>query len=169
MTLRTAVLADLPLLEEWDRDPDVIASGGDDDWGWEHELPRTVPWREMWIAEADGESVGFIQAIDAANEETHYWGDVDADVWALDIWIGSPRHRNRGIGTAMLSIAIERCFSVHGAKSVLIDPLASNHRAIRFYQRLGFGPVAERRFGDDDCLVMELAAAEWPGTPPDAT
>jgi aminoglycoside 6'-N-acetyltransferase len=40
--------------------------------------------------------------------------------------------------------------------AIVIDPLASNVRAIRFYERLGFKPVERRRFGEDDCLVMRL-------------
>jgi aminoglycoside 6'-N-acetyltransferase len=36
---------------------------------------------------------------------------------------------------------------------VLIDPLATNERAIRFYQRLGFEFVEARDFDADHCLV----------------
>ena len=42
----------------------------------------------------------------------------------------------------------------------MIDPLASNTDAIRFYRRLGFVDEGERCFGDDSddvCLVMRLA------------
>jgi aminoglycoside 6'-N-acetyltransferase len=45
--------------------------------------------------------------------------------------------------------------------AVVIDPLASNVRAHRFYARLGFKPVGERRFGPDDCLVHELTRGDW--------
>jgi aminoglycoside 6'-N-acetyltransferase len=38
----------------------------------------------------------------------------------------------------------------------VIDPLASNVRAIRFYERLGFRAIERRMFGADDCLVMRL-------------
>jgi aminoglycoside 6'-N-acetyltransferase len=44
---------------------------------------------------------------------------------------------------------------------VLIDPLASNTRAHRFYERLGFEFVERRRFGEDDCLVYQLLRARW--------
>jgi aminoglycoside 6'-N-acetyltransferase len=36
---------------------------------------------------------------------------------------------------------------------VLVGPLASNTRAHRFYERLGFRLVGRRRFGADDCFV----------------
>jgi len=35
--------------------------------------------------------------------------------------------------------------------AVIIDPLASNTRAHRFYARLGFRPVGRQTFGADDC------------------
>jgi aminoglycoside 6'-N-acetyltransferase len=44
---------------------------------------------------------------------------------------------------------------------VLIDPLASNTRAHRFYERLGFEFVERRRFGADDCFVYRLPRAAW--------
>ena len=122
------------------------------------EVPRSVGWREILVAEEDGRPVGVTVLIDAAREETHYWGDgVDPGAWAIDIWIGDAGDRNRGIGTLMMREAVERCFGAHGATSVLIDPLESNVGAIRFYERFGFVHEGPRRFGDDDCLVMRFA------------
>ncbi|WP_202951049.1 hypothetical protein [Fortiea contorta] len=40
------------------------------------ELDRTPDWREQLIAEIAGRAIGFIQIIDPAREESHYWGDV---------------------------------------------------------------------------------------------
>jgi aminoglycoside 6'-N-acetyltransferase len=39
---------------------------------------------------------------------------------------------------------------------VLIDPLASNEGALRFYERLGFEFVEERDFGSDHCRVYRF-------------
>jgi aminoglycoside 6'-N-acetyltransferase len=41
-------------------------------------------------------------------------------------------------------------------KAVILDPLASNVRARRFYERLGFRFVEHRRFGEGDCAVYRL-------------
>jgi aminoglycoside 6'-N-acetyltransferase len=155
-------IGDVELLERWDEDPDVAAAGGDDDWfDWSLEVSRgELPWRELLVAEEDGRPVGFIQLIDAAEEETHYWGDdVPAGAWAIDIWIGAPDDRGRGVGTEMMRLALARCFDHHGATEVLIDPLASNVPAIRFYQRLGFEFVEARDFGGDRCHVYRLPRA----------
>jgi len=45
--------------------------------------------------------------------------------------------------------------------AIVIDPLASNERAHRFYRRMRFRPVGRRSFGEDDCLVHELTRRDW--------
>lgn len=157
--LRNATIEDLSVLNEWDNDEDVGYSGGDDDsYEWEYELPRQVSWREILIAEIESRPIGAVVLIDARREESHYWGDaVEDGAWAIDIWIGAAKHRSLGYGAQMMAIAIERCFNDHAATKVLIDPLQSNHGAIRFYKQLGFTEVGPRRFGNDDCLVLALS------------
>jgi aminoglycoside 6'-N-acetyltransferase len=145
------------MLRRWDEDPDVIAGGGDDDdFDWEYEIPRVFAWRELLVAEWDGEPVGFIQIIDPAQEESHYWGDCAPDLRAIDIWIGSAVHRGRGIGTAMMHAAIDRCFTPPEVTAIIIDPLVRNARARRFYERLGFHFVEVRWFDQDECAVYRL-------------
>lgn len=74
MNLRHATPADLALLRHWDEQPHVIAADPNDDWHWWVELDRAPDWREQLIAEIDGRVIGFIQIIDPAHEESHYWG-----------------------------------------------------------------------------------------------
>jgi aminoglycoside 6'-N-acetyltransferase len=156
--LRAATIDDSYLLKNWDLDEAVEYSGGDDDsYDWDYELPRNVDWREFLIAEVDAVPIGMIVLIDALREESHYWGqDVPADSWAIDIWIGDQEHRSKGYGALMMQQALQRCFVNHGASLVLIDPLQSNHRAIKFYRRVGFTDVGPRQFENDDCLVMSM-------------
>jgi aminoglycoside 6'-N-acetyltransferase len=156
--LRAATIDDSYLLKNWDLDEAVEYSGGDDDsYDWDYELPRNVDWREFLIAEVDAVPIGMIVLIDALREESHYWGqDVPADSWAIDIWIGDQEHRSKGYGALMMQQALQRCFVKHGASLVLIDPLQSNHRAIKFYRRVGFTDVGPRQFENDDCLVMSM-------------
>ena len=161
ITLRAATMADLNLLRSWDEKPHVIESDPNDDWQWETELNRDVPWRDQLIAEADGVPIGFVQIIDPAQEETHYWGNVPANLRAIDIWIGEEAYLNKGHGTEIMKQAIERCFAPPDVTAILIDPLVSNTRSHRFYQRLGFAPVERRSFGADDCLVHRLDRAVW--------
>jgi aminoglycoside 6'-N-acetyltransferase len=162
MRLRPATPSDLALLRHWGAKPHVVAAtGGDADWGWEVELPRRPDWREFLIAEIEARPVGFIQIIDPAREESHYWGEIEQDLRAIDIWIGEEADLGRGYGTRMMQLALERCFADAAVKAVLIDPLVSNARAHRFYERIGFVRVDRRLFDSDDCYVYRLERKAW--------
>ncbi|MHB0980574.1 MAG: Imm53 family immunity protein [Thermoleophilia bacterium] len=92
--------------------------------------------------------------MDPAREDNHYWGEVAPNLRAIDIWIGEEADPGRGYGTEMMRLAFARCFVDPAVTAVLIDPPASNVRAHRFYERLGFRFVERRRFGDDDCFDL---------------
>ena len=157
LTLRAATPNDRPVLEYWDTKPHVIAAGGDDDAAdWAAELKSDADWLEIFIAEIDDRPVGVVQIIDPLLEESHYWGDVEPNLRAIDIWIGEEADLGRGYGTTMMSQAIDRCFANPDVRAILVDPLASNTRAHRFYERLGFVRQERRRFGNDDCVVYRL-------------
>lgn len=162
MRLRQATLDDQPLIEYWDTKPHVVAaSGGDEVGDWAAELSLDADWCEILVAELGGRPIGLLQIIDPRREATHYWGDVEPDLRAIDIWIGEEADLGRGYGTAMMRLALARCFADPAVTAVLIDPLATNERAIRFYLRVGFEAVGRRVFNGDDCLVMRLERAAW--------
>ncbi len=163
ITFRPVNTGDLPLLQHWDQQPHVIAANPNDDWEWEKELRHSPEWREQLIAEADGRPVGFVQIIDPALEETHYWGETGEGFRAIDIWIGEASDLGKGYGTAMMKQAVDRCFSDPGVTAILVDPLAANTGSHRFYERLGFRFVEERRFGKDHCFVYRLDTCKVSG------
>lgn len=162
MILRHATAADVPLLRRWDKQAHVVAARGNaGGYNWELDLPRNVSWGEFLIAEHEGRPIGFLQIIDPALEESHYWGAIEPNLRALDIWIGEERDLGRGFGTHMMRLALGHCFAREAVRAVIIDPLRSNVRALKFYERTGFRPIGERRFGPDDCLVMRLEREVW--------
>lgn len=163
LTLRPATPADQPLLEYWDQQPHVIASDPTGGWDWTRELSYAPSWREQLIAELNSRPIGIIQIIDPAEEETHYWGDIGPHKRAIDIWIGAAADLGKGYGTIMMQLALERCFSDAQVTEVLIDPLATNVAAIRFYKRLGFEFVERRVFEDDLCEVYTMRREQWNG------
>ncbi|NRB49097.1 MAG: acetyltransferase [Saprospiraceae bacterium] len=164
LTLREASIEDLALLLHWDQQQHNIDADPDDDWEWETELPRRPPWREQLIAELNGRPIGFLQIIDPREEETHYWGAVAPNLRAIDIWIGEAEDLGKGYGTSMMKLAFERCFAEEAVSAILIDPLASNERACRFYEKLGFTFVERRFFGEDDCCVYQLTRSAYLAT-----
>lgn len=161
--LRKASIADLKILQYWDTQPHVIASDPDDDWNWEIELQREPSWRIQLMAEWKGKAIGFVQIIDPQLEETHYWGDIGPGKRAIDIWIGEEALLGLGLGTEMMHQAIELCFRESEVKEILVDPLAINKRAHRFYERLGFEFVEPALLGGtdqeeqaDECFIYSL-------------
>jgi aminoglycoside 6'-N-acetyltransferase len=159
MLLRPATHADIPLLDAWDEEPVVAASDPNDDWDW----PQTLAaiGLENLIAEVDGRPIGFIQITDLLRDASQYWGPPQPGFMAIDIWIGEPNMRGLGHGRTMMTLAIERCFSDAAIHTILIDPIVTNTDAIAFYQKMGFRPLETRRFGNDDCLVMQMERADW--------
>lgn len=170
--LRPAIPADIPALARWNEKPHVIAATTDDpdqalafgDIDWAGEIAAASPHSRYYIAELDGLAIGALQIADPYREETHYWGDIEPNLRAIDIWIGEEDRLGRGHGEEMMRIALRMCFSDPDVSGIVIDPLASNVRAHKFYRRLGFEPVGLQRFGDggeDLCLVHRLDRAAW--------
>jgi aminoglycoside 6'-N-acetyltransferase len=156
INLRKATVEDIDLLKHWDKQQHVIDCDPDDEWDWESELQKDPEWREQLVADKDGEPIGFIQIIDPFHEETHYWGEIEENKRAIDIWIGEEANLNKGYGTQMMNLAIQRCFSVPEVDAIFIDPLKTNTKAHRFYARLGFEFLEERIFDGKECFVYVL-------------
>ena len=172
LRLRRATFDDVSVLERWDADPDFIAGTTDDDTAerafggleWRDELGQDSDVSYHLIAEVDGRPVGAMQVCDPHVEPTHYWGTIAPNLRAIDIWIGADSDRNQGYGREMMRLAHERCFADPTVTAIVIDPLASNTRAIAFYHRLGYVTVERRMFGDDDCFVLTLSRDAWQAT-----
>ncbi len=161
ISFRTASISDLALVLHWDQQEHVIASDPDEDWDWEYELQRCPPWREQLVAMLDDRPIGFVQIIDTAEEESHYWEVVPANLRAIDIWIGEKEDLGKGYGTQMMHLALDRCFRNPNITAVLIDPLETNKDAIRFYERLGFQFIEKRILDTSPCLVYQMSRADW--------
>jgi aminoglycoside 6'-N-acetyltransferase len=170
ISFRPATIEDASTLERWDRDPAVISATTDDDdaekafgdHDWRKELPKQSAVDFYLIAELDGRPFGAMQIIDPHLEPTRYWGEIEPNLRAIDIWIGEPECRGKGFGRIMMRAAIEGCFGDPAVTAIIIDPLNSNTRAHKFYQRLGFKPTHRQTFnGEDDCLVHRLTREEW--------
>ena len=171
--LRPATPDDADLLARWDLEPHVIACSTDDpeadiafggiEWREEIEAASEVSFHLIAEVAQDGlwRPIGVMQIIDPHREPTHYWGEIESNLRAMDIWIGPPEALNRGYGARMMTLAIDDAFVDPAVTAIVIDPLASNTDAHRFYRRLGFEPVGRRMFDQDDCLVHRLSRERW--------
>lgn len=175
IVLRSATPDDAGLLHRWDRQPHVISATTDnpaaesafDNVNWSDELAAQDEHSEYLIAALNGRPIGAMQLIDPHLEATHYWGDIESNLRALDIWIGEPDCLGMGYGETIMRLAFKRCFSDPKVTAIVIDPLASNVRAHKFYRRLGFTLIGRRMFDDDDCLVHKLTREDWRRSFPD--
>jgi aminoglycoside 6'-N-acetyltransferase len=168
--LRPAIMADVPDLERWDAEPHVIAAVTDvsdavqafEGAYWPSELAMQSDVFQYYIAELDGRPIGAMLIIDPHLEPTHYWGEIEPNLRALDIWIGEADCLGKGHGSEMMRAALDLCFADSAVTAAIIDPLASNTRAHRFYQRLGFKAVERRILPENsDCLVHRMTREDW--------
>ena len=158
--------ADLPGLWRWLGDPEVRRFYGErpDSIGELREdyLERGVNpvWR--FVIEEDGEGIGEIQY-------GHPYPGAEF-VWtaAVDILIGEPGARDRGLGTEAVRTMLSYLFGVRGIHIVMIDPEVANARAIRAYEKAGFradGVLRHHAFKHGryvDAYMMSIISDEWP-------
>jgi aminoglycoside 6'-N-acetyltransferase len=171
VTLRRATTEDARWLDVWDTDADVIACSTDDpnatvafaNTEWAEELAAQDEHSQYFIGELDGRPIGAMQICDPHLEASHYWGEIAPNLRAIDIWIGAREDRGKGHGAKMMQLALDKCFADPRVTGIVIDPLASNERAHKFYRSIGFKPIGRRNFGGDDCLVHELTRQDWLG------
>ena len=84
----------------------------------------------------------------------------------IDIFLSS-RPQGRGIGTDAVRTLARYLIDVRGHHRLTIDPAASNTRAIRTYEKVGFKPVGVMRQYErgvngtyHDGLLMDLLRGE---------
>ena len=71
------------------------------------------------------------------------WKDKEEGRLHFGLIIVDPAARGKGLGHAMLSMALEYAFHIKGAKRVTLNVFADNAPAIRCYERLGFARTGE--------------------------
>lgn len=132
----------LPDLLRWLGDPDVRP------WYDEGELTaaniaeRFAPRAGIhcYVIVIDDQPAGYIQTYRIGDEpEYQQQIDVDPDAVATDLFIGEAAYRNRGWGTVVLRVFLERIvFGEMGASLAMIAPDPKNLRAVRSYEKVGF-------------------------------
>jgi aminoglycoside 6'-N-acetyltransferase len=130
LRLRPSIQSDLDLLARWFANPAVYR------WWGRKPIPRDIveakytgrrcPQVESFIIERDGRPIGYIQY--------HLEGPGDA---GLDMTL-IPAARNQGLGPMAARMLIDRLVRDVGFRDITVDPLQSNGRAIRAWEKAGF-------------------------------
>lgn len=157
---------DLPDILRWLADPEVREFYGDPDETIEqarrHYLePDVNPcWR--FVIEWAGRGIGEIQYYHQYPGEDYEW---DA---GIDIFIGEPDARGRGVGIEAIRVMLRFLFEEKHVHRAIIDPEVGNRRAIHVYERAGFrldGVVRHNaREGGRyvDTQYLTILEDEWP-------
>ena len=167
LRLRPVEEGDLAAILRWLREPEVL-------FWWDDALPDIeaarheyldpdahVPlWR--YLIEEHGRGIGFAQWYHA-----YFGADYERSA-GIDIFIGEPEARDRGLGTEAVRMLLKHLFEVRGVHRVTIDPETGNVRAIRAYQKAGFRLDGVLRHNDFlrgeyvDTQMMSILEDEWP-------
>ena len=128
---------------------DAIAAASSMDHGFSAREELSRPWARVWVARVpSGEMAAVLVAWHVADE-----------VHVLDV-ATSPEFRRRGIGTALMGVALDYAVAEH-VRIVLLEVRRSNRQAIRIYRRLGFTAMGVRpgyyADNNEDAIEMILA------------
>ncbi len=108
--------------------------------------------RGAWVAGLAGVSTGAVQGFAMAS---HAAGTAE-----LEAVVTAPEFRHRGAGAALMQAVIVWSREA-GAERLLLEARASNHDALRLYERLGFAVDGIRRGyyhnPDEDAVLLSLA------------
>jgi aminoglycoside 6'-N-acetyltransferase len=111
-----------------------------------------------FVVEHDGTVIGFVQYWEESDPEYRHAG---IEIALLPAWHG------QGLGTDIVRTLVGFLLGPRAHHRVTIDPAASNARAIRCYEKVGFRPVGvmrEYEQGADgtwhDGLLMDLLARD---------
>lgn len=148
--------ADLPLLEQWIRQPHWA------EW-WGDPVREIAEIREHMdsvsveplIVELDGRPIAYLQSYDPHLEDDHPYADQPFGTLGVDLSIGPAELINGGHGSAILRQFVEELFG-EGAARVIIDPSPDNTRTIAAYTKAGFRPLGERTSEYGRVLLMAI-------------
>lgn len=105
------------------------------------------------ILELDESPIGYLQfyelrpetiadfATDPPPGTGPVFGSIFGPIFGIDQFIGEVENWNRGIGTLIVKLAVRYLAQEKGAHMIVLDPQASNGRAIRCYEKCGFKEV----------------------------
>ncbi|MFJ9497560.1 GNAT family N-acetyltransferase [Brevibacillus centrosporus] len=110
----------------------------------------------------DGHPIGYGQYYPLDQESRQAYGyDASTIIYGIDQFIGEPSYWDRGLGTFLVQCLLVHLSTHFGAQKVVLDPQASNARAIRCYEKCGFQKVKwlpRREWHEGsmrDCWLME--------------
>lgn len=148
--------ADLPLLHAWLQRPHVAAW-----WGPAESVDElredflSGGTTRAFIAQADGDPVGFIQCYVVMGSGEGWWPDeTDPGARGIDQFLADGDRLGQGLGRAMVRAFVAELFRDPAVTVVQTDPSPGNPRAIRCFAAAGFEAVGEVQTPDGPAWLM---------------
>jgi RimJ/RimL family protein N-acetyltransferase len=163
ITFRPVTQGDLALLDGWLNAPHMRQWWGEPETelGYIRDMIEGRDTTRPFIIVSDGRDVGYIQYWFIGDHQNKGWIDdnpwleeLPAEAVGVDLSIGAAENLSRGIGTAAL-VAFVAMLRAEGHETIVIDPDASNARAVRAYEKAGFRPIEHLRGRTQDVLLMQ--------------
>lgn len=162
--------ADIAVMAKWLSDPRVLEFYEGRDNPHDEEKVRQVFIADKTIdaclIEYEGRPIGYVQFYGLDEDGMAEYGLAPGPVaYGMDQFIGEPEYWGRGIGSAMIRLVVEYLVRERGAGRVVMDPVTTNLRAIRAYEKCGFRKVRlapAKEFAEGqwrDCWIMEYVAS----------
>lgn len=175
IAFRPIVVDDAPNLVRWQRDPEVAVWWGDNEKSdaellakWQKRADETDPEHDRhtdhFVVVVNDEDIGCIQGYELRHYPQDYEERGVPNSGGLDLFIGEPKWRDKGVGTEIVRKFIDEVvFAYPEVEFCTIDPEPRNKRAIRTYEKVGF--VYFKTYYSEvnkmDCYLMKLNKADF--------
>jgi aminoglycoside 6'-N-acetyltransferase len=145
-------LSDLPNITRWMQDEEVARWWYEDNSEdavraeWEPRARGEDDKVDRYVISVDGCDIGLIQATHNSAYPDHAAEMQIRDSAGVDVLIGIPEWRDRGVGTTLIGQFVDEIvFANKLIQRCTIDPEPDNKRAIRVYEKVGFRHVRTYR------------------------
>lgn len=119
-----------------------------------------------FIIYLDNLPIGYIQYCDLYSYRTltpkpkGLFTNESPGTFCIDLFIAESNFLNKGYGTEIIKQFTHKLINELDAKKILIDPAATNKRAIRCYEKTGFKIIKNAHDGITECTIMEYIPGE---------
>jgi ribosomal protein S18 acetylase RimI-like enzyme len=117
--------------------------------GWQNEFPSPESGGFLYVAEVAGEVVGFARGGPARQRLPGF----DGELYSIHV---APRHKGKGLGSALLK-AVARRLRERGFATMMLWMFRDNTPARRFYESHGGEVVGEKTFEIEGETMYDVA------------
>lgn len=146
---------ELPHMREWWGD-------SEDEFGYIRDMVEGRDTTRPYLFTVGGTPVGYIQVWFVGDHQNETWiadnpwlSELPADAVGVDLSIGDPERLSQGLGSAALAAFVRKLVD-EGHRTIIIDPLIRNERAVRAYTKAGFRPIPHLLGRTGDTLIMQF-------------